>query len=95
MRSKFTGPKILRRWRQQQIPAVKMADVGRAIGFKNGSYVQKYEAGERLLPIPRLVRLSEHTGIPLLELAHPSQLRELELYQKAGQMAARPTEGAA
>lgn len=78
---------MLTQWREARTPPIKMSELGRKLGLKSGSVIQKYEKGHRKLSIPLLAELSRQTGIAIEKLAWPEQLEALVAFQRAAMMA--------
>jgi len=76
------GPALVRAWRRKN--GWSAFDLGEAIGYadENGTNITRFERGERPLPIARLVKLADVTGIQVGLLVWPEQAEEWSAWQR-------------
>jgi transcriptional regulator with XRE-family HTH domain len=65
------GPVRLKAWRKAT--GVSRRDLATILGLRDQSSITKYENGVLPLPLERLIRIHELSGIPIWDLAHPPQ----------------------
>ena len=72
METRHRRGRALRAWRNDM--GIRLRDLGIECGDARGGQLQKFEMGQRELPLPLATRVSQHTEIPLCDLLSPAQV---------------------